>query len=307
MFRYATVLVTYNRLDKLKKELRSLFVQDTKPQKIIIIDNKSTDGTREYMDSLLQNDEQKLIIYKRLSENLGGSRGFYEGIKIASQLENIDWIALGDDDIEYDANFFKKIASKSEANRDVLCFTGQVLYPDKEIQLDHRRRLVNSVTLKQKVIAIEAYDHDFYLDVFSFVGVVINKKVVEQVKLPEKDYFIWCDDTEYSLRVREQTKILNVSDALVVHSTAKPDNSRFKPTWKIYYGKRNTILMVMKHSKNPFLYQLLLPMFFLKDTGMLLLKFKYYRPFIKEMFIIYFSAYKDGITKIDGKNNRFTP
>ncbi len=106
MFRYATVIVTYNRVSKLKRDSK---FDRTKilPEKIIIIDNCSNDGTKTYLESLLNSDMREMLIYKRLDDNFGGSRGFYEGIKEAMQLENIDWIALGDDDINYDVHFFE--------------------------------------------------------------------------------------------------------------------------------------------------------------------------------------------------------
>jgi len=307
MFRYATVIVTYNRVSKLKKEIQSLIEQKILPEKIIIIDNCSNDGTKTYLESLLNSDMREMLIYKRLDDNFGGSRGFYEGIKEAMQLENIDWIALGDDDINYDVHFFENISLKSKANGRICCFTGKVLYPNEDLQLAHRRRIIDFLSLKQQNVEAEEYSNDFLIDIFSFVGVVINKKIISKAGLPEKDYFIWCDDTEYSLRVRQYTQILNVCNASVFHDTINNENSRFEPSWKMYYGKRNTILMNKKHSKNPVYYKILIPFFYTKDMCSLFIKFRYYHPFIKKMMFIYYNAYKDGIRGIKGKNKQFLP
>lgn len=43
--KYIPVVVTYNRKEKLKKSINSLLNQSIQPQKIILVDNHSTDGT----------------------------------------------------------------------------------------------------------------------------------------------------------------------------------------------------------------------------------------------------------------------
>ena len=45
----ASVTVTYNRLEKLKKNIECLLKQSKQLDAIYIIDNASTDGTKEYV------------------------------------------------------------------------------------------------------------------------------------------------------------------------------------------------------------------------------------------------------------------
>lgn len=49
------VVVTYNRLDKLKKSLSSYDNQVRKPYYMIIVDNASTDGTAEWLSKWKKN------------------------------------------------------------------------------------------------------------------------------------------------------------------------------------------------------------------------------------------------------------
>ena len=71
------VVVTYNRKDLLLEALQHLFNQ-TAPLDILVVDNASTDGTKEalepYMDS---------IQYLNTGKNMGGAGGFYTGTKWA--------------------------------------------------------------------------------------------------------------------------------------------------------------------------------------------------------------------------------
>ena len=49
-FKIAAVVVTYNRLNKLKKALLSYENQLHKPDYMIIVDNASNDGTPEWLN-----------------------------------------------------------------------------------------------------------------------------------------------------------------------------------------------------------------------------------------------------------------
>ena len=91
---YLSVIVTYNRKGKLKKQLSVLKKQTFKPEKIIIIDNASTDGTQDILKDYKDDDLVKCV---RLEENLGGAGGFYYGVKEALNYD-VDYFALSDDE-----------------------------------------------------------------------------------------------------------------------------------------------------------------------------------------------------------------
>ena len=60
--------------------------------------------------------------------------------------------------------------------------------------------------------------------------------------MSKKEYFIWYDDTEYCLRLRQYGGIYNVNAAVLNHKTALPMDEKnifVKTNWKSYYGYRN--------------------------------------------------------------------
>ena len=85
------VVVTYNRLNLLQRVVGSLKGQSKRLDKIYIINNGSTDGTKEWLDG-----QTGLNVIHQ--ENVGGSGGFYRGIMEASK-EECDWIWCMDDDV----------------------------------------------------------------------------------------------------------------------------------------------------------------------------------------------------------------
>lgn len=80
----AAVVVTYNRKDLLLKNIESLLAQTCKDVlDILIIDNASTDGTREVIDEYISKKE---VYYYNTGANLGGAGGFNYGIKLATEM-----------------------------------------------------------------------------------------------------------------------------------------------------------------------------------------------------------------------------
>lgn len=91
----AVVLVTFNRLELLKKSINSVLSQTTPVKKIFIINNHSTDGTENYLKGY-QNDNRFKVI--NLKENLGGAGGFSAGLKAAYGDGPYDYYWIMDDD-----------------------------------------------------------------------------------------------------------------------------------------------------------------------------------------------------------------
>lgn len=243
----ASVIVTYNRKELMAEALSSLLNQSHPLTKIIIIDNNSTDGTYEYLS------KKKLIIdkvnYINLGQNLGGSAGFYYGIKYALN-ENVDWISLSDDDAILDTDYFEKLMEVANNNRAVQAFTGTVK-TNNQISVRDRSYFSNSVFFSQKVYPETDYRVPFFeIDVFTFIGCLLKKELIESVGLPERDYFIWYDDVEYSLRISKKTTIVNVSNAIINHKTNVLDTNKYFPNWKEFYGLRNRLFMIQKHSSS---------------------------------------------------------
>lgn len=57
------VLITYNRLDYTKKTLRNFWGTVTVPYHLVVVDNASTDGTVEYLQSLLDRGRVDQVIF----------------------------------------------------------------------------------------------------------------------------------------------------------------------------------------------------------------------------------------------------
>ena len=89
----AACVVTYNRKDKLVKCLHALLNQTYSDFQIIVVDNASTDGTKDAIQEFIQNNQ---IRYYNTGKNLGGAGGFNFAIKNVANKFSYLWIM--DDD-----------------------------------------------------------------------------------------------------------------------------------------------------------------------------------------------------------------
>ena len=127
----AAVVVTYNRLDELKKNIEMLKLQTRSADAIYIIDNASTDDTEVYLEELTRLNEN--IIHCRLENNLGGAGGFSYGLERACQ-DGYDWVWLMDDDGRpQDAQTLEKLMQVAENESNFSLINCNVLWDGNEL------------------------------------------------------------------------------------------------------------------------------------------------------------------------------
>lgn len=237
--RVCAVIVTYNRKELLKECLRSVFAQTSPPDHVLVVDNASTDNTYEMLISEFPKAE-----ILRLPENQGGAGGFHEGMKRAYEL-GYEWIWIMDDDAFPERDCLATLLNYTDK--------ADVLIP---LLLDDMGRLYGPMYWRwgprtHLVDGVEIYP----TQLFSFVGPLFNRKVLEIVGLPRKDFFIWADDIEWSLRVQKcKLKVVAVRNAKIKHAYAqytvkvvrlgRSSLRSPQPSWKYYYGTRNSWVLL---------------------------------------------------------------
>ena len=176
------VVVTYNRLDDLKICLRSLKSQTCHGFDIVVVNNGSTDGTRDYLDS--QSD-----IITIHQDNLGGAGGFYAGMKYMFE-NGYDWLWMMDDDGIPDENQLKELLKYGEVGNPVL----NAIVVNKD---DHSRLAFN------RMRPVNEYKDILTESVFCpFNGTFIHRSVIEKIGFIKKEMFIWGDESEYVKRIK---------------------------------------------------------------------------------------------------------
>lgn len=230
MEKVGIVVVTYNRLTLLKEVIESLRGQTYKDFQIVVINNGSTDDTESWLKE--QRDVKTIT-----QANLGGAGGFYTGMKyVAEQGYEYCWIM--DDDVICSPTALEELLKAVKVREDIGFVCSRVLGIDGQ-------------PMNTPLPATKTMHEGQYSDVFefvnnhamvrvsisTFVSVLVPTRIIFEVGLPYKDYFIWGDDSEYTERISGKYPSYVACRSEVVHKRAfqaelsfftEPDKNRLK-------------------------------------------------------------------------------
>lgn len=301
------VIVTYNRMELLKKTLISLCNQSTKLSGILVFDNFSSDNTYNYLVDMqytncseyetLTNKEWNGLTayYYRNGTNEGGAGGFSKGMKLAVNL-GWDYIWIMDDDVNPEEDCLEKLIKAQDAEHMITipCRTDGNNQDFAYIGIDMSNPFKISWSKTCKSIASQKIEK--YEDVVTmpFEGPLINVKLINKIGFPCKDFFIFFDDIDYAMRAIKETKIRYVKHA-ILHRMNVGMNA-FVP-WRAYYMYRNNIYLYRLHGKNWTVRNIKPILYFIKIFGGLFIhkRVKYTRLVI--------DAFTDGYTGRLGKRD----
>ena len=256
--RVTAVVVTYNRKELLVECLEALARQTHALDRVIVVDNASTDGTLETVEASGIADRLPLD-YLRVTRNGGGAEGFHYGVRAALDADDVgEWIWLMDDDCEpADDSLEKLLASKAAADPATSGIAPRVHDPQQRLLPMHRGHIVTRpVRAPISGATAENYGTDeAEIDFFSFVGPLFRASVCREMGAPDRRYFIRFEDLEYSARAAQRGRMWLVNDAVVVHKENVPllgldpksmweNFSRkgiFRNQWMGTYGLRNIV------------------------------------------------------------------
>lgn len=122
-----TVIATYNGEKYLEEQMNSIISQSIKPDKIIVVDDCSADGTIRIIGEY-KKMYPEMIIFEQNEENLGHKKTFERGISMCET----DYIALSDQDDIWEPGKIKRCYCALEQNKDAkLCFHDFKLIDEK--------------------------------------------------------------------------------------------------------------------------------------------------------------------------------
>jgi len=246
------IVVTYNRKESLIAVMNALLKQ-TSACDIIIVDNASTDCTKDILDLQGILDRER-VSYICLPENLGGSGGFSQGLKYAMKGE-WDWFWLMDDDAIPETSTLENLLKYADDPNSVYGSTAINMVKGK------RKLCWPAITNKNGnkcfVEFMDMLAEVEEVDMIPFLGLYIHRHLVERVGYPDPGFFICADDKEYCERIKNQNaKLLLIKSSIINHPLSEvviydfvffQAAYRSLPPWKIYYDVRNKILIANKY------------------------------------------------------------
>lgn len=205
-------VLTRNRKALLAECLRALLDQTVPVATVVVLDNASTDGTREHLarEGLLDR-----VRFERSEVNTGGAGGYRRGVELGVT-SGADWIWLMDDDAEPRPDALERLLSAPPARSPrTAAVCSSVVHPDGTLDRQHRCRLGRFIT----PLPASAYAPGTWADVecASFVGLCVRTGAAQAAGLPLAEFFLGYDDAEYSLRLRHHGEIRLAPEAELLH------------------------------------------------------------------------------------------
>lgn len=249
----AAVVITYNRLEFLMEIIDAIRNQSRKPDLIIVVNNSSTDGTSDWLNN--QND-----ILSITQDNLGSSGGQWRGLKEAYE-RGFDWIWTMDDDVVPDINCLEKLTD----NGDELVIRTPLRYTHDNHPFFNDVKSFN-LTNPFRTFWLSIYNEEDLNNEkteavgITFEGPLFHRTVINMIGLPEKNFFIYGDDTEYFIRAWKAGFKIYVYRNAVLRRKLQYASYPSEFNWKTYYILRNIIIIDRLHSDfivrliRPFLY-----------------------------------------------------
>ncbi len=248
----AVVVVTFNRADLLARMLDGLAAQTRRPDAVHIIDNASSDHTREVLDAWHGGDLPLQVTHS--PDNLGGAGGFHLGLQQA-YVDGHDRIWLMDDDVVPAPDCLAVLLAQDEACvMAVREDTSGRLVEKSATRFD----LDNPLAIKPKTGMVEttwssraAMPERVEIENVAFEGFMVRRDVVAAIGLPDPAYFIFYDDVDYAVRARRAGfRIWAVRDAVLVRQLDF-DQQHDLGSWKGYYMYRNLFVVHLRYGRNP--------------------------------------------------------
>lgn len=239
-----SVVLNTNRRDDTLECIDSLLNNSYPNQKIIVLDNHSTDGS---IPAIREAHPDVQII--RLETNLGYAGNNNVGIRAAIE-QGAKWVFVLNEDIILARDCIGQLVEVGEQDRQT-GILGPLIYHHDEPQVIQSAGGLLGKYWQSIHIGKNEFDRGQYnrlraVEWVSGCAILVRRTAIEQAGMLDQDYFIYWEETEWCIRIgRAGWKILSVPQAHVWHKGVQR-NYQPKPSFT-YYGTRNHLLTLAKH------------------------------------------------------------
>lgn len=251
------IVVSYNRAGLLQECLDALAAQTRQPDRVIVIDNASTDGAADVAKRHPLQPEVTV-----LDHNVGGAGGFCAGIARAladdadnrsQQANHYVWL-MDDDTIPTPTALEQLLAAAGEAREHNGVWPA--VLGSKALWTDGREHLMNKPRPRTwrtlGAAKLQQSAEAFQVRSLSFVSCLINARIIESAHaLPRAAYFLWNDDYEYTTKLLRRATGYYVPASEVMHKTKVFGSSDADPGERFFFEVRNK-LWILRFSRGNF-------------------------------------------------------
>lgn len=276
---YAIVILNYNNgnmvLDSIKK-----FKNLNKNIQIVLVDNCSTDNSKELFEKELKNIENIWVIYS--DENKGYASGNNIGLKfIQKELKEVEYVFIANPDIEiFSINTIHNLVEILKKDTTLAAITTQTIYNNKikfpndfGWKMYNKKELMLSGTILGKLLkfqtrydCIEINDYNVaYIDIIQGCFFGIKTNILKQINFLDENTFLYGEEVILSKKIKSKGYKLGVLTTEFIKHNHKEKQKQLQKRRnklfdiKCFYDSRKYI--IEKYSEANNLYKMMAKMF----------------------------------------------
>jgi len=270
---FCSIIILNYQGDKfIEKTIQSLlnlnFPKDD--YEIIIVDNASTDKSREIIENLIDSGSesgmtnhehvipakagiQSKITTIFLPQNIGFAAGNNKGINIAKG----KYVILLNNDCTVDKNWLKELVMVSEKDEKIFAVNSKIYLGNTnkiqnagiKIFPDGYARDIGAVPKDKKQRYEEdrgQYDKEIAVDAACGAAVLYRKSILDKIGPLNESFFLYYEDVEISERAKKQGFKIVYAPKAVVHHLHAASSGEWSPFF-IYHSEKGRLLHMFLH------------------------------------------------------------
>lgn len=219
------VTLCWNRKKDILESLEGISKIDYEPLEVIVVDNASTDGTKEAIAELYPNVKVMVM------DNNIGIEAYNHGFEAAKG----EYIVILDDDSFPHPQAVKRMVKKFAANPKlgVVAFDVRNYYKYDEVAAEVVEEAQS-----------QAVSKDYYMG-FNGAGAGVRKDVFKKAGYYPAEFFLYMNEADSSYRILDMGYEITFFSDVVSYHKYSPQNRK---SWRApYYYTRNAFFMVWKN------------------------------------------------------------
>ncbi len=244
----AAVVVNWNGKEFLEPCLDSLESATWKGLSIIVVDNDSTDGSRE-----LVRDRYPGAILVANDENLGYAAAANAGVERAREAD-ADYALLLNNDVEIAPNAVEVLVGEARRRPKAAFLGPMIYYHDRPNVIWSAGGAISYWTGDIRHLGLREEDRGQYaatspVDYVTGCAVLVSLAAVERIGPMDVGYFMYNEDTDWCVRATAAGyEVLAVPGAKIWHKVSMSSGGGLTP-FKVYHRLRSTLRFFRLHAR----------------------------------------------------------
>lgn len=245
------LILSYNGKELLEDSVSTYLANDYSNFEVVVIDNGSIDGTKEYME---ENFPQAKVI--RLDQNRGYSGGFNFGLDYAFVQEKADYVLITNNDVKVDKHIVSALVKTADKDEKIGFVTGKAYYYEKPDTLQSVGKYEDPIRWNGEHIGLREVDKGQYDEVaeryfIDDIFMMVSRQVYKEVGAYDTTFFFQSEEYDWQARAKAAGyKIMYTPEAKLWHKESMTIGKQ--SAFKAFYDARNPLLVVLKHKEPAF-------------------------------------------------------